>query len=135
MTAIKASSTIQENKGKAFGTCPVTFVMEKIGGYWKPIILFHLLAGPRRYSELRRAVPGITEKVLIQQLKALEEDGLILRKQKPVVPPHVCYELTRAGKGMRSVLLAMAQWAVQHGGKEGKKFAKRLTGFPGGEGA
>lgn len=53
MTAIKTSSTIQENKGNAFVNCPVTFVMEKIGGYWKPIILFSLLTDTKRYSELK----------------------------------------------------------------------------------
>src|ERR1700759_1752375 len=62
MANIKASSTIQENKRLALNACPVTFVMEKIGGYWKPIILYHLLSGPRRYSEIRKAIPAITEK-------------------------------------------------------------------------
>ena len=68
MTLIKEASTIQENKSQAFVACPVTFVMEKIGGYWKPIILFNLLSGTKRYNELRRSIPTITEKVLIQQL-------------------------------------------------------------------
>lgn len=72
MTPVKDASTTQENKIGAFVTCPVTFVMDKIGGYWKPIILFSLLSGVKRYNELRKAVPTITEKVLIQQLKQLE---------------------------------------------------------------
>jgi DNA-binding HxlR family transcriptional regulator len=95
MAAIKESSTIQENKGQAFVACPVTFVMEKIGGYWKPIILFNLLSGPKRYNELKRSISTITEKVLIQQLKQLESDGLLIRKSKPVVPPFVTYELSK----------------------------------------
>ena len=66
MTAIKESSTIQENKQYALDTCPVTYVMEKIGGYWKPIILYHLSTGDKRYSELKRAIPAVTEKMLIQ---------------------------------------------------------------------
>ena len=70
--------------------------MEKIGGYWKPIILFHLLSGSKRYGELKRAMPHITEKMLIQHLKQLEADGLVLRVAIPVVPPHVTYSLTES---------------------------------------
>jgi len=130
MTAIKASSTIQENKTSAFVACPVTFVMEKIGGYWKPIILFNLLSGTKRYGELKRSIPAITEKVLIQQLKQLHEEGLIVRKQKPTVPPHVTYELSKSGKALRPVLYAMAQWAVDHGGKHARTFTKQMEDFP-----
>ena len=131
MTAVKGSSVIQENKSNAFATCPVTFVMEKIGGYWKPIILFNLLTGIKRYSELKKSIPAITEKVLIQQLKQLEADGLIIRKSKPVVPPYVTYELSGKGKALRPVLYAMAIWAVSNGGKQSKQFQKQLEAFPG----
>jgi len=62
MTLVKENSTIQENKKIAFNECPVTYVMAKIGGHWKPIILFHLLSGGKRYSELKKAIPAITEK-------------------------------------------------------------------------
>ena len=79
MTLIKESSTIQENKKFALSEGPVTYVMEKIGGYWKPIILYHLLTGDKRYSELRKAIPVITEKMLIQNLKQLEADNLVIR--------------------------------------------------------
>lgn len=111
MTAIKETSTIQENKAYALAACPVTFVMNKIGNYWKPIILYHLSAQPRRYGELKRCIPSITEKVLIQHLKQLEADDLIIRESKPVVPPHVTYRLSRAGRGLMPVIEAMAQWA------------------------
>lgn len=113
MAAIKESSTIQENKQYALQRCPVTHTMEKIGGYWKPILLYQLSLGERRYSELRRAVPAITEKVLAQQLKQLEADGLVIRDAKPVVPPHVTYRLSRAGAGLVPVIGAMATWALQ----------------------
>lgn len=113
MTAIKESSTIQQNKQFALEQCPVTYVMEKIGGYWKPIILYHLARGDKRYSELRRAIPAITEKVLIQHLKQLEADELVVRESKPVVPPFVTYRLTRAGQGLIPVIHAMAEWAFQ----------------------
>jgi len=130
MAAIKESSVIQENKLNAYANCPVTFVMERIGGYWKPIILFNLLTGTKRYSELKKSIPAITEKVLIQQLKALETDGLILRHSKPVVPPYVTYELSKQGKALRPVLYAMAEWAVQNGGKQSRQFQKQMRDFP-----
>lgn len=113
MTAIKENSTIQENKKYALETCPVTYFMEKIGGYWKPIILYHLSAGDKRYSELKRAVPAITEKMLIQHLKQLETDGIVIREAKPVVPPYVTYSLSNAGKGLIPVIQTMADWAFK----------------------
>jgi len=131
MTAIKQTSVIQENKHNAFAACPVTFVMEKIGGYWKPIILFNLLNGTKRYNELKKSIPDITEKMLIQHLKQLETDGLVIRKSKPVVPPHVTYELSKQGKDLKPVLRAMAEWAVKNGGKQSKQFSKQIADFPG----
>ena len=113
MTAIKKTSTIQENKHKAVQQCPVTYAMEKIGGYWKPIIIYHLSDGCKRYSELKRAIPTITEKMLIQHLKQLEADNLVLREAKPVVPPFVTYTLSNTGKGLLPVLDAMARWALK----------------------
>jgi len=113
MTAIKESSTIQQNKKYALDLCPVTYVMEKIGGYWKPIILYHLSTNDKRYSELKRAIPAITEKMLIQHLKQLENDGLVIRTAKPVVPPHVTYNLSESGKGLIPVIHAMAEWAFK----------------------
>ena len=128
---VKESSTIQANKKAAFEECPVTYVMEKIGGYWKPIILFHLLSGSKRYSDLRKSIPAITEKMLIQHLKQLETDKLVARKAKPVVPPHVTYSLTAAGMGLKDVLYAMAVWAVEDSRKNAKVFARNLKSFPG----
>ncbi|RXK81260.1 winged helix-turn-helix transcriptional regulator [Filimonas effusa] len=113
MAAIKQSSTIQENKQYALDLCPVTYVMEKIGGYWKPIILYHLSTGDKRYSELKKAIPAITEKMLIQHLKQLEADSLVIREAKPVVPPFVTYRLSKAGQGLSPVIEAMANWAFR----------------------
>ncbi|RXM52826.1 MULTISPECIES: winged helix-turn-helix transcriptional regulator [unclassified Chryseobacterium] len=112
MTAIKESSTIQENK-KTVQDCPVMYVMERIGGFWKPIILFNLSTGEKRYSELKKAIPAVTEKMLIQHLKQLESDGLIIRTAKPIVPPHVTYKLSDAGNELAPVIDAMAAWAFQ----------------------
>ena len=130
MAVIKSTSTIQENKKNAFSACPVTFVMEKIGGYWKPIILFNLLTGPKRYGELKKSIPAISEKMLIQHLKQLEADGLLIRKDHKVVPPHVTYTLSKEGQDLRTVLYAMAQWAVANGGRQSRLFSKQLKDFP-----
>ncbi|MCD0457239.1 helix-turn-helix transcriptional regulator [Chryseobacterium sp. LC2016-27] len=113
MATIKESSTIQQNKKIALDLCPVTYVMEKIGGYWKPIILYHLSTSDKRYSELKRAIPAITEKMLIQHLKQLENDGLVIRTAKPIVPPHVTYNLSQSGKGLIPVIHSMAEWAFK----------------------
>ncbi|MES2678557.1 MAG: helix-turn-helix domain-containing protein [Bacteroidota bacterium] len=121
MTAIKESSTIQENKRYALDQCPVTYAMEKIGGYWKPIILFHLSSGSKRYSELKRAIPAVTEKMLIQHLKQLEADHLIVRKSKPVVPPFVTYSLSASGRGLMEAIDAMALWAISDLKSKGHK--------------
>jgi DNA-binding HxlR family transcriptional regulator len=123
MATIKQASTIQENKRYALAQCPVTYVMEKIGGYWKPIILYHLSKGDKRYAELKRAIPAITEKMLIQHLKQLESDKLVIREAKPVVPPFVTYRLSVAGRGLQPVIKAMAEWAIKDmkGKFKGKK--------------
>jgi DNA-binding HxlR family transcriptional regulator len=113
MAAVKQTSTIQENKQYALEKCPVTYAMDKIGGYWKPIILYHLSTGDKRYSEIKKAIPAITEKVLIQHLKQLEADSLVIREARPVVPPHVTYRLSSAGKGLVTVINAMASWAIK----------------------
>ncbi|WP_304622295.1 helix-turn-helix domain-containing protein [Pedobacter sp. MC2016-24] len=112
MTAIKESSTRNFNKQASATSCPVTYVMNKIGGHWKPIILYHLSNGPKRYSELKRAIPEITEKMLIQHLKQLQLDDIVLRTAEPVVPPFVTYSLTQAGAKLQPVLSAMAIWGL-----------------------
>ncbi|MBS1599953.1 MAG: helix-turn-helix transcriptional regulator [Bacteroidetes bacterium] len=113
MTKIKESSTRNYNKGLSELACPVTYVMNKIGGHWKPIILYHLMSGPKRYSELKRAIPAITEKMLIQHLKQLQDDKLVTRKAKDVVPPYVVYSLSKSGESLTPVLTAMVAWAVR----------------------
>ena len=117
MTAIKESSTRNFNKELAELVCPVTYVMNKIGGHWKPIILYQMMSGPKRYSELKRAIPSITEKMLIQHLKQLQADNLVSRKAEPVVPPFVTYKLTQSGEGLTPILNAMAAWAIDDNSK------------------
>ena len=125
MTMIKESSTRNANKKSAMLACPVTYVMDKIGGSWKPMIIYPLMGGPKRYSELRKAIPPITEKMLIQQLKQLEADGIISRRAKPVVPPYVVYSLTKSGMELIPVMQSMVVWAV----KDSKKRAEDPHGI------
>ena len=130
MTAVKESSTRSANKRVTADMCPVTYTMDRIGGYWKPIILYHLLTGEKRYSELRKAIPAITEKMLIQNLKQLEADNLVIREAKPVVPPYVIYSLTTAGKKLHPVLFAMASWAFEDTGLQKTYADKAMEDFP-----
>lgn len=112
--AIKESSTNNLNKRHIFTKCPVTFTINKIGGRWKPVILYQLLECEKRYSEIKRSIPQITEKMLIQHLRELETDGIIRRKVLPVVPPHVEYRLTPTGKELKPILTSMAVWGKKH---------------------
>jgi DNA-binding HxlR family transcriptional regulator len=117
MTKIKETSTNQDNRKNALTKCPVTYTIDKIGGRWKPIIIYNLLGGTRRYSELKKLIPAITEKMLIQHLKQLEADNLVHRKALPVIPPFVEYSLTDSGKELKPVLDAMVSWAMKNRGK------------------
>lgn len=119
----KESSSNQVNRSFAINKCPVTFALDKIGGRWKALIIYQLLNGPMRYSTLKKAIPGVTEKMLIQQLKELEADKLVIRDVKPVVPPHVTYSLTQAGIALTPVIESMAQWGKVYADYEFDNFA------------
>ena len=81
-------------------------------GRWKMVIIFHLFdRGILRFSELERAIPGVSQKMLIQQLRDLEENGIVLRKVYPQVPPKVEYELTEWGQAMCPALDELLEWA------------------------
>jgi DNA-binding HxlR family transcriptional regulator len=114
MTKIKETSTNQDNRKNALTQCPVTYTLEKIGGRWKPIIIYNLMSGTKRYGELKRLIPAITEKMLIQHLKQLEADKLVKRIALPVIPPFVEYSLTDSGKELCPVLDAMVSWALKN---------------------
>jgi DNA-binding HxlR family transcriptional regulator len=129
MTKVKESATRNANKKEALLVCPVSYAISKIGGYWKPIILYHLMAGPRRYSELKKAIPTITEKMLIQHLKELDADKLVIRKAKAVVPPHVTYELSESGQELYPLMRAMGKWAIKDSGLEPVDQYGILTGL------
>lgn len=90
--------------------CPVEATLGMIGGKYKALILWKLISGPMRFSDLRRAVPAATPKMLTQQLRELEGDGLVHREIFPVIPPRVEYSLTEFGKTIRPVLESMYAW-------------------------
>jgi DNA-binding HxlR family transcriptional regulator len=94
--------------------CPVAATLEVIGGKWKPLILFHLRDRPMRFSELRRVVPQATQKMLTQQLRDLERDGIVHRKVYAVVPPRVDYSLTEYGQTLKPLLSLMCAWGTKH---------------------
>ncbi|MEO1448160.1 MAG: helix-turn-helix domain-containing protein [Bacteroidota bacterium] len=95
--------------------CPITIFMEHIGGKWKPVILWLLvLRDVMRFSELQRGIDGISQKMLAQQLKDLEKQGLIQRKVYPEVPPKVEYSLTAKGQSLEPVLASIIKWTNHH---------------------
>ncbi|MCL3880726.1 helix-turn-helix domain-containing protein [Marivita sp. GX14005] len=95
--------------------CAVESTVAVIGGKWKPILLFHLLAGPRRYSDLARLVPGASDRMLTRSLRELEADGLVRREVFAEVPARVEYSLTRDGRTLVPVLQAMSDWGSKRG--------------------
>ena len=95
--------------------CSVELTIKVIGGKWKPIILYHLgREGTHRFGELRQAMPNITQKMLTQQLRELEKDGLINRKVYAQVPPRVEYSLTSLGQTIIPVLQHLSRWGQQY---------------------
>lgn len=104
--------TITSNKREM--KCPVASMLKLIGGKWKPVILFCLRSEKRRFGEISARVPEISRKVLTQQLKELEQDGLVLRKQFNEIPPRVEYELTELGKSLAPVLYEMEKWGMEN---------------------
>ncbi|GGA38042.1 winged helix-turn-helix transcriptional regulator [Psychrobacillus lasiicapitis] len=95
--------------------CRVEDALGIIVGKWKPIILLILLqAGTQRFSELKRRVPGITQKMLTKQLRELEEEDIIERNVYPQVPPKVEYSITDYGRGLEPILVAMHEWGAAH---------------------
>ncbi len=94
--------------------CPVTTTLSVIGGKWKPIILYAIKKETKRFSEIKRLIPAISQKMLTQQLRELEEDGIIHRHVYPVVPPKVEYSLTEYGRTLMPIMDAMAAWGQRH---------------------
>ena len=94
--------------------CPVEATLELIGGKWKGVILYYLLDGRLRFSQLKRKIGCVTQRMLTKQLRELEEYGLVERTVYPEVPPRVEYELTPTGKTLRPIVMALKRWGEQH---------------------
>ena len=94
--------------------CPVEATLEVIGGRWKALILFWLRDQVCRFGELRRKIPDISERMLTQQLRELEDHGIVRRQVYPVVPPRVEYSLTPYGRTLRPITELMCAWGQKH---------------------
>lgn len=107
-------------------TCGLDATLRLIAGKWKPLIVYFLLQqGPIRYGELRRAVRDVSDKVLIQQLKELEADGLVLRTDYKEIPPRVDYALTPLGRSLAGALEPLCAWGTANVAEVGRIFAER----------
>ncbi|MFH8614487.1 winged helix-turn-helix transcriptional regulator [Streptomyces sp. NPDC017979] len=103
-------------------TCGLDAAITVMGGKWKGLILFYLADGPLRFGQLRRAVEGISERMLILQLKEMEHSGLIHREEFPQVPPKVEYSLTEFGRSLNAALAPLGAWGEEH--------MERITAIP-----
>ncbi|WP_434044215.1 MULTISPECIES: winged helix-turn-helix transcriptional regulator [Sorangium] len=104
-------------KRQHVGSCGLSAALNVISGKWKATILWQLHARPFRFGELKRSVPGISEKILSEQLKEMEADGLVLREAFDEVPPRVAYSLTPAGASLNDAVHALAEWGTAHASK------------------
>ena len=104
--------------------CGLDVALAVMGGKWKPLILFHLQSGPMRFAQLRRQVPGISEKVLIGQLRELERDGILTRRDYQQIPPKVDYTLSEVGLSLIGALMPLCEWGLQNR----VRFSRTLTG-------
>jgi DNA-binding HxlR family transcriptional regulator len=100
-------------KPQTYG-CGLEAALAVVGGKWKPIVLWHLAPGPRRFGELRRMVTGISEKMLIQQLREMEADGVVVRRDFQEIPPRVEYSLTEFGVSLGRALKPLCDWGREH---------------------
>lgn len=107
---MNSESCILNIKNKEY-PCSFDITMDLMGGKWKPVIVWHLgTKGTKRFSELKKLLPNITQKMLTQQLRELETDGLVERKVYPQVPPKVEYSLTNLGESLMPILRMMCAW-------------------------
>ena len=105
---------MRKQRHQVYGNCPVEAALDIIGGKWKAILLFHILEGTKRFGELGRLLPGLTQRMLTTQLRELEADGVIARTVYPQVPPKVEYAITPFGRTLEPLLKELALWADSH---------------------
>ena len=109
----KATRTRLRAASEPHVQCPIELTMRTIGGKWKIPIIWQLTGGTRRFGELKKALPNITQKMLTVQLRELESAGVVHREVFPVVPPHVEYSLTDTGRSLKPIFTAMCNWGRQ----------------------
>lgn len=100
--------------------CPVALTVSMIGSKWKLLIMRDLMEGPRRFSGLHRSLAGISQKVLTENLRAMERDGLLTRTVFPEVPPRVEYALSDVGRSLSPVIEAMRAWGLAYTKRRGQ---------------
>ena len=105
--------------------CGLNATLRIISGKWKPLVLFFLRDGPKRYGELKRLTQGVSDKVLIQQLKDLEADRVLARTDYKEVPPRVDYALTPLGRSLADAIVPLCTWGTEHAAEMASIFAKR----------
>ena len=98
-------------------SCPSELTLEVISGRWKMMVIYWLLQGERRFNQLQRDLGGITHRTLAKQLREMEADGLVERRDHGEIPPRVDYRLTALGRSLQPVLMAMQDWAQVNGRK------------------
>ena len=107
--------------------CGLNATLRIISGKWKPLILFFLRGGPKRYGELKRSTQGVSDKVLIQQLRDLEADHVLARTNYNEVPPRVDYALTPLGRSLAEAIVPLCTWGTENAAEMKSIFAKRDT--------
>lgn len=115
MGKVKESSTNNKNR-KFLTTCNMTYAVQMIGGRWKILIIVSLEKAPKRYGEIKKAIPGLTERMLTLQLREMEEDGLVKRTVFAEVPPRVEYELTSSARELLPICNDLHEWGTRHRG-------------------
>ncbi|WP_353186037.1 helix-turn-helix domain-containing protein [Parapedobacter lycopersici] len=115
----KPNSTNSLNETRLIRNCGMDYTLSIIGGRWKPTILFSLIKCKMRYSELLKCIPGISERMLVAQLRELEKHGMVRRIVYPEVPPRVEYELTELGHSAEPMLNSISDWGNMHREQEG----------------
>ncbi|MGF7037744.1 winged helix-turn-helix transcriptional regulator [Mucilaginibacter lappiensis] len=123
----KENSTNALNKKHIIDTCGMAVALRVIGGRWKPAILCRLVYGTMRYNELKKSIEGISERMLVAQLRELEQDGIVRRIVYAEVPPRVEYEITELGHTMQPMLNAMADWGSMHRDLNEQKLTGAVT--------
>ena len=107
--------------------CGLNATLRIISGKWKPLVLFFLRDGAKRYGELKRLIPDVSDKVLIQQLKDLEADQVLARTDYKEVPPRVDYTLTLLGRSLSDAIIPLCTWGTENAAQMASIFAKRDT--------